>query len=108
MVVESEGKVGVALGNWKGDGEMENSGKELICGEGLCIRTCCFSGGLVKNVPEIQETWVRSQETLGWEDPLEKGRATHANILAWRNPMDKGAWWAIVHEVSKSWIRMSD
>ena len=36
---------------------------------------------LVKNPPAIWETWVRS---LGWEDPLEKGTATHSNILAWR------------------------
>ena len=38
---------------------------------------------LVKNPPVIQETWVRS---LGWEDPLEKGKATHSSILAWRIP----------------------
>ena len=38
---------------------------------------------LVKNLPEIQETWVQS---LGWEDPLEKGKATHSSILAWRIP----------------------
>ena len=36
---------------------------------------------LVKNPPAMQETWVRS---LGWKDPLEKGRATHSSILAWR------------------------
>ena len=38
---------------------------------------------LVKNLPEIQETWVGS---LDWEDPLEKGKATHSSILAWRIP----------------------
>ena len=38
---------------------------------------------LVKNLPAMRETWVRS---LGWEDPLEKGKATHSNILAWRIP----------------------
>ena len=37
----------------------------------------------VKNLPAIQETWVRS---LGWEDLLEKGKATHSSILAWRIP----------------------
>ena len=43
-----------------------------------------FSGGLVvKNLPAMQETWVQS---LGWEDPLEKGMATHSSILAWRIP----------------------
>ena len=38
---------------------------------------------LVKNPPAIQETWVQS---LGWENPLEKGKATHSSILAWRIP----------------------
>ena len=38
---------------------------------------------LVKNLPAMQETWVRS---LDWEDPLEKGKATHCSILAWRIP----------------------
>ena len=36
---------------------------------------------LVKNLPEMQETWVRS---LGWENPVEKGKVTHSSILAWR------------------------
>ena len=38
---------------------------------------------LVKNPPAVQETWVQS---LGWEDPLEKGKATHSSILAWKIP----------------------
>ena len=38
---------------------------------------------LVKNPLAIQETWVQS---LGWEDPLEKGKATHSSVLAWRIP----------------------
>ena len=38
---------------------------------------------MVKNLPEMQETWVCS---LGWEDLLEKGVATHSSILAWRIP----------------------
>ena len=38
---------------------------------------------MVKNLPEMLETWVRS---LGWEDPLEKGMTTHSSILAWRIP----------------------
>ena len=54
---------------------------------------------MVKNPPEIQETQVQS---LGWEDPLEVGMATHSNILAWKIPMDRGAWWAVVHVVAKS------
>ena len=38
---------------------------------------------MVKNPPAMQETWVQS---LGWEDPLKKGLATHSNILAWKIP----------------------
>ena len=38
---------------------------------------------LVKSLPAMQETWVKS---LHWEDPLDKGRATHSSILAWRIP----------------------
>ena len=58
----------------------------------------------VKTLPAMWETWVRS---LGWEDPLEEGTASHSSILAWRIPMDRGAWWAIVHVVTKSWARLS-
>ena len=43
----------------------------------------------VKNLPAVQETQVQS---LGWEDPLGKEMATRSNILAWKNPMDRGAW----------------
>ena len=49
----------------------------------------------VKNPPAVQKTWVQS---LGWEDPLEKGMATHSSILVWRSLMDRGAWHAPVHE----------
>ena len=38
----------------------------------------------------------------GWEDPLEEGMATHSSILAWRKPVDRGAWQATVHRVAKS------
>ena len=50
------------------------------------------------------ETCVRSQ---GWEDSLEEGMATHCSILAWRIPMNRGAWWATVHGVPKTWTRLS-
>ena len=59
----------------------------------------------VKNLPAMQETRVRS---LGQEDPLEKGMATHSSILAWRIPMDRGAWQVIVHRVAESQTRLSD
>ena len=54
---------------------------------------------MVKNLPTIWETLVRS---LGWEDPLEMGMATHSSILARKNPLERGAWWATVHGVAKS------
>ena len=60
---------------------------------------------MVKNLPAMQETWVQS---LGWEDPLEEGMATHSSILAWRIPMDRGAWCATVHGVTKSQTQLSD
>ena len=50
---------------------------------------------MVKNLPAVQETWVQS---LGQEDPLEKGMATHSSILAWRIPWTE----ATVHGVAKS------
>ena len=55
----------------------------------------------------MQETCVQS---LGQENPLEKGMTTRSSILAWRIParMDKGAWWAIVHGVAKSQTQLSD
>ena len=59
----------------------------------------------VKNLPAMWETWVRS---LGWEDPLEKGMITQSNILAWRIPMDRGAWQATAHGVAKSQTELSD
>ena len=54
---------------------------------------------MVKNPPAIQETRVRS---LSQEDLLEKEMATQSSILAWRNFMDRGAWWATVHGVAKN------
>ena len=53
----------------------------------------------VKNPPAMWEAWVQS---LGWEDPLEKGMATDSSMLAWRVPMDRGAWQATVHVVTKN------
>ena len=45
-------------------------------------------------------------QSLGWEDPLEKGKATHSSVLAWRIPMNRGAWWAAVYGVAQSWTRL--
>ena len=60
---------------------------------------------MVENLPIMWETWVWS---LGREDPLEKEMATHSSILAWKNPMDRGAWWATVYGIAKSKTWLSD
>ena len=60
----------------------------------LCICGLAFLvAQMVKNLPVVWETWVRS---LGWKDSLEEVMAVHSSILAWRIPMDRGAWWATV------------
>ena len=64
-----------------------------------------FPGGSdVKESTCMQETWVQS---LGWEDPLKEGMATHSSILAWKIPMDKGTCWATVHVVAKRQMQLS-
>ena len=47
----------------------------------LSLKSASLVAQLVKSLPAVQETWVRS---LGWEDPLEKEMATHSSILAWK------------------------
>ena len=59
---------------------------------------------MVKNLSAVQEIWVQS---LGWEGPLEEGVATHSSILAWRIPMDRGAWQATIPGVEKSQAQVS-
>ena len=53
----------------------------------------------------MRETWALS---LYWEDPLKEGMTTHSSILAWRIPMDRGAWQATVNGVTKSQTQLSD
>ena len=54
---------------------------------------------MVKNLSAMWETWVRP---LGWEDCLEEGMAIQSSILAWRIPMDRGAWQSTVCSVVKN------
>ena len=63
----------------------------------------CLVSYTLKTLPVMRETQVRS---LGWEDPLAEGMATHSSILAWRICMDRGVWWAAVHRVAKSRTRL--
>ena len=60
---------------------------------------------MVKIQSAMNDTWVQS---LGWENPLEKGMVTHSSILAWRIPIDRGDWQVTVHRVTKSWTRLSE
>ena len=53
----------------------------------------------------MQETWI---QFLEWQDPLEEGMATHSSILAWRVPMDRGAWWVTVHRIVESQTQLSN
>ena len=60
---------------------------------------------MVKSPPTVQETWVQS---LGWDDPLKKGMATHSSILAWEIPWTEDPGGATVHGVAKSQIQLRD
>ena len=66
-------------------GSIPGSGRSPRDGLGYPLQYswASFVAQLVKNSPAMRDTWVRS---LGWEDPLEKGKATHSSVLAWRIP----------------------
>ena len=53
----------------------------------------------------MHETYIQS---LGWEDPLGEGNGNPLQHSCLGNPMNRGAWWATVHGVTKSWIPLSD
>ena len=61
---------------------------------------------VVKNLPATQETEETLVRSLGWEEPLEEGMAIHSSGL--ENPIDRGAWRAAVHRVTKSRTQLSD
>ena len=82
-------------------GPIPGSGRSPGERTGLALQ-CSWASPVVqavKNLPAIREPWVRS---LGWEDALEEHMATHSGILAWRVPMDRGAWQAATHRVAQS------
>ena len=67
-------------------GSIPGLGRSPGEGIGYPLQYSCASlvAQLVKNLPAVRETWVLL--SMGWEDPLEKGKATLSSILAWRNP----------------------
>ena len=86
------------------------SGSGISAGEGIHYPLQYFWASLVaqlvKNLPAMWETWVRS---LSREDPLEKGMAGNPfQYSCLENPVARGAWWATVHGVTKSRTRLSD
>ena len=54
-----------------------------------CLRYAFLVAQMVKQLSTMRETQVQA---LGWEDPLEKEMAIHSSTIAWKNPMDRGAW----------------
>ena len=58
----------------------------------------------VKNLPAIQETQV---QWLGWENPPEEENGNPLQYSCLGNSMDRGAWWAMVHGVTKNWMQLS-
>ena len=65
-----------------------------------------FSGGTSGKKSAGQCRRQTRVQSVGWEDALEEGMATHSSVLAWRIPMDRGAWWATVHRVTKRQTRL--
>ena len=65
-----------------------------------------LGGSAVKNPPAMQEPQEMPVQSLSREDPLEEEMATHSSILAWRIPMDRGAWGITVHGVAESQTRL--
>ena len=90
------------LGEWDGG---EGGGRQGPKGLNICIHMLCIHiagaslvAQLVKNLPTVQETQV---QTLGQEDPLEKGMVSHSSVLAWRIPWTE-RWRATVQRVAES------
>ena len=87
--------------NARNPDSIPGSGSSLGEGIGYSLQYSWASpvAQMAKNLPAMRETLVQS---LSWEDPLKEGMATHANVLAWGIPMDRGAWQAAVHGITKS------
>ena len=61
---------------------------------------------MIKNLPAAQEMQETRLPSLGLEDPLEKGNGNPLQYSCLENPMDRGAWWAMVHRIAKSQTRL--
>ena len=63
---------------------------------------------MIQSIKSLPAMWETQVQFLGQEDSLKKGMAPHSIILAWRIAMDRRAWWATVHGVTKSQTHLSD
>ena len=95
--------LGWSVGGWRDLGQL--CGLRGWAGLRKAGRKEGFHSGSVKNLSAVRETQVPS---LGWEDPLEEGMASHSSILAWKIPWTEEPGGATVHRVTKSWTRLSD
>ena len=84
-------------------GQEDSPGEEI--GYLLQYTWASLVAQMVKNLLAMWEIWIQS---LGQEDALEKGAATHSSILAWGTPMNKGTQQYSVHGVAKNWTGLSD
>ena len=84
---------------WRLTSLVMSCGQDVIQSWENIRQTPSLVAQVVKNMPAMQETQVRS---LNWEDPLGRGMAAHSSMFGWRIPMDRGAWQATVHGVTKS------
>ena len=62
----------------------------------------------VQNLPAMQKQQETQVRSLGQEDPLQEGMATHSSYSCLENPMDRGAWWATVHGAAKNQTQLSN
>ena len=86
-----------------------SSNRMCLSLRGILFMRTPVRGGASGKEPACRCRWLEMQVwSLGQEDPLEEERATHSDILAWRIPIDRGAWWATVHGVPQSWMQLSD
>ena len=94
-----------SVANQRDNFRSRDNNKMVVQGFRHTVEVASLMAQMVKKLHAVCEIWVQS---LGREDPLEKGMATHSRILAGIILLHKGAWRATVHEITKSQTRVSD
>ena len=110
-VMEGWNSVMELNGGWVSEGDQFSSVAQsclILCNSMDCSLSGSSLHGILRaRVLEWGATAFSRGSSLGREDPLGEAMATHSSILGWRIPKDRGAWWATVHGVTKSWTRLS-